>query len=390
MIAFAMLPAAQKMVEKVGEWARKNRELAKSGAEKFAALLTKGMEFLLKNADRLVDTFNNMISLVGSLSKVIFELSEAVGGLDKVIKAAAVAWGTYRIAALAATTGIALGPVGILTTALLGLAFAFGEVETNADRAKKARDRFGAGAQEDVPINKADVERDTRSVVRSMQAGEDLTSFTRRSLERSSSTHFDIVFRSAKARLKAGVRTGAQMMELARRHNITGKSGFTSGGSKIPNVSGRGQLELLEEVKLRAIAARRNEEERRGEDPNAITTLDEFGVIPDPDGGRRFRPFKEPTDAKKEKDSLSDLIAAAIKSGTLPESAALLASSQPPIIIPITNNTFDVNVDMPVNFEGVNGEGQASLLERFEEMLDDGLNKVFRTTIDQISPRMAR
>jgi hypothetical protein len=104
----------------------------------------------------------------------------------------------------------------------------------------------------------------------------------------------------------------------------------------------------------------------------------------------RLRRGRDASKSKPDKQSLDDLIADAIKSGKLPTEAALLASTQPPIII--TQQTVDVKMDVTVNapITGVPGEHGEEFGRRVNLIVGDRLQSEFRAAIDQLRPRLAR
>jgi hypothetical protein len=378
-IGVALIPIVKRSVDGFRDWLLANREFIKLNFEKFVRKLSKAIASLLKHSDRIVATFEDLVRVGDSVLSFFMELTKAVGGVGNALTIAGAAWGTYRTLAMAATLGFSLTPIGMLATALLAVGAAFLVIETNAEKARLARFRFesGDGAAEEKPVNEEEVERDANEIARRIRSGRRLGVFVKSRLVETSREQVGKTFNRAEHLIKQG-------------------RGRLKVGGSMRRVSGRGgqpgELDLLNEFVAQVRKERESDRvarENSFKSPPSGDVFDELGIKLSPDVPS-FKPFKEDDSAKKEKDSLSDLLAAAIKSGSLPESAALLASSQPPIIIPITNNNVEVNVDATSSFEGVPGENAAAFAERAESSFKELWTEAMRSTIGQIRPQLAR
>lgn len=391
-IGVELIPIVEKVVIKFTKWLLLNRKFITSKFEKGVEFLTKAFAGLMDNLDDIVKAFGDIATLSSDVIEFFRELSESVGGLDNLVRLLTAAWVTYRVAAIAATTGLALGPLGLLAVGLLAVGAAFSDVETKADRARKARDRFNAGLKEDDPIDKAQAARDATAIAKAVKSGKDISPELRARLVSQSARQTAISVDAARAFVRANVKNLKGLRAQAGRR-ISGKSGVGSVVSKRPaSRAGAGQLGLLKEIELN-ISGLRGDALRAREAGPEQTDLEFVSGLITPGfggGGRTTRSISEGLGGKDKKDNLSELLAEAIKSGALPESAALLASTQPPIIIPITNINVQMDVDASMEFEGIAGEDDGSLIERFREVATDVLGTELRSAMDELRPQIAR
>lgn len=389
-VAVSLIPAVKKAVDKFRDWLLVNKDFVTSRIEKVVEFLAGAFDMLLDNIDGIIKGFTSMVRVGRDVVGFLINMTELVGGLENALRLAAAGWVTFRVAAMAATAGLSLTPLGLLAIAVGAVALAFAKVETNADKARAARAKFEAGAFEtDKAPDQRTVDQDAASIAKSVRAGTKLSPFVRRRLERESSRQALATFRAARGLLNSGVRSVKAGREAGRRRQF-GKSGLTAVRPKKVIGAGAGEIDLLDEFKIQIGETRRLErigrEERAAEAITSGASGGGGGVA-----GPGFTPFAENLGKQKDSgESLSDLVAGAIKSGKLPEAAALLASSQPPIIIPITNQTFAIQVDATSTIEGISGENAADLNERVGDIFEERMNMVMRTTMDQFSPQLAR
>lgn len=399
-VGVALIPIIQKSIDKFSEWLVVNKSFIAEKFEDGVKVLTNAFEFLLNNIDEIVGGFKSLAELSGEVLSFFRDLSDAVGGIERLVKLATAAWVTYKVAAIAATTGLALGPIGLLAVGLLAVGAAFAEIETNADRARKARDRFNAGLKESDPVNKKQAASDAAAIAKAAREGNELPPALRARLARQGSRQTQISFDAAKASIRSGIKNRADRLAKASRVVVGGKFGTVRRGGarseKLLQNAGAGQLGLLKELELQVVGLRKDaaisrEAGAEQSDLDFVTsTLLPGGGLGG--GGRRTRPISEGLGGGKKKadESLSDLLAGAIKSGALPESAALLASSQPPIIIPITNITVQMDVDASTEVNGIAGEDVESFGERVRDVVTEELGTQFRSAIDELRPQLAR
>jgi hypothetical protein len=387
-IGVSLIPIVERAVKKFTQWLLLNRKFITSKFEKGVKFLTKAFSGLVKDLDKVVNSFGDLADLSVTIIRMFIEMADAVGGVKNAVKLLTVAWGTYRVAALAATVGLSLTPLGLLSIALLGIAAAFTSIETKADRARHARKRFDSlgGVDEEDESDPKAVARDAAALVKLVQSGRGISGRLRGRLVTGSRLQIaDTLDRAG------GLIRQSSRQKAAARLPIAGKSGVRAVISKSKRAKiariGAGELSLLKEIEAEINFARRDINESREEDPNValISGLSR----PDVDSGGLSG--KLGASGKPEKESLSDLLANAIKSGQLPESAALLASTQPPIIIgPIINNSVTVEVDAPLNFEGIQGENATEFVDRVGEVFEDLFGRKMLEAIDELRPQLAR
>lgn len=387
-VGIALIPIIQKSIDKFKDWLLLNRAFVTEKFEKGVKVLTKAFSFLLDNIDEIVGGFKSLGELSSDVLEFFRELSEAVGGVKNLLKLAAIAWGTYRAAALAATLGLSLTPIGALGFALAGIAAAFLAIETSADRARKARFRFEAGASSaDKPVNEKQVRQDANAIVKGIRSGRDRSAALRKRAASTSKEQATQTFSTAERLLKRGqiredTGLGFSVLKTVSLGNLPGELGSLE--------------ELINQTRADRIAAREAREAGPGEtDVDFLGGLfaENISNVPTGGGGRRFKPIGDGDGKKgtKGRDKETDqLLADAIKSGALPEAAALLTSTQPPIIIPITNINVQMDVDASMEFDGVAGEDADSFIERVREVATDVLGTEFRSAIDELRPQLAR
>ena len=376
-IGVALIPVVQKAVDKFRDWLLQNRKFITSRFEKFVEGLTKAFDFLVKNIDRIIRDFGDLAEIGGNIIRIFMNLTDAVGGVGNALRIATVAWGTYKTAALAATVGLSLGPVGLLAIALAGVAVAFTKVETAATRARRAGILFEEGTKESAPVDKKQVESDAAALVSSVRNVKRLSPEVRQRLATTSKEQATLTF------LRAN-----DIKREARRKSRKRVFNPKTGGF-FPQIAGgaQGQSEEIEDQLLRDTQATINFERRQARIAQERSIESQFDTSTD-DGGRTFTPIKEP--GKPKKDDFADLLAGAIKSGQFPESAALLASTQPPIIIPITNIAVTVDVDATSTFEGVPGENALEFTGQAQDFLEEFWDRKMNTAMDELRPQLAR
>jgi len=391
-IGVALIPIVEKAVNKFKDWLLINRKFVVSKFEKAAKALTKAFGYLVENIDEIVEGFNSISDLSGDVIGFFMDLAEAVGGIERLIKLATAAWVTYKIAAIAATTGLALGPLALLAVGLLAVGAAFAEIETSADRARKARDRFNAGLKEKEPVDKKQAARDAEAIAKATREGKELSPALRARLASQNSRQTQISFDAARGFVKTNVANLAGTRARAGRR-LAGKSGIGVGTRK-PIKTGAGQLGLLKELELQVVGLRRDAADAREAGPAQSDEGFVAGLITPGSGGggggRSFKPLGTGGGDKDEAASLSEELAMAIKSGRLPESAALLDSTTPPILITQTNVNVQMEIDASMEFDGVAGQDPESFIDRVRETVIEEFGVQVREAMDEVSPQLAR
>lgn len=375
-IGVGIIPVLNTAVNSFKDWIKVNRELIAQRVGHVIDGLVNAFSSLLGKGDRVFAMFDDGLKVIIKLVGFIGDTIEMFGGLENSIRVAAAAWVTYSIAQTAA-----LGPIGLAVAAATALAVAFMNVETNADRARMAQERLGKSKNEDIDVDKKRAAFDAKQLSFALRKGKDPSRMDIRKLVSSSAIQ-------AEETLK---RTGDILRGLTdAQGNLrqAGKSGIMAQRQSDPRA-----LRILEALKAevvheRAMARRDIEAEERRLANRETTESYLAGLGSDP---RKFNPISAGSGAaKKDKQSLEDLISEAIKSGKLPEEAALLASTQPPIII--TQQRVDVQMDVSVNapVTGVPGESAELLGVRMVDIVRDQLQIQFRGAIDQLRPRLAK
>lgn len=392
-IGVALIPIVEKAVLKFTKWLLLNREFITGKFEKGVKFLTQAFAGLVDNLDGIVEAFGDMAELSSDVLEFFRELAGSVGGLENLVRLLTAAWVTYKVAAIAATTGLALGPLGLLAVGLLAVGAAFSDVETSADRARKARDRFNAGLKEDKPVDKAQASRDATAIAKAVKAGKDISPELRARLVSQSARQTAISVDAARTFVRSNVKNLKGLRAQAGRR-IVGKSGVGSVVSKRPaSRAGAGQLGLLKEIELEIVGLRGDASAAREAGPEPIDpNISLIEGLGSGGGGRRFRPIRGgggKADKPADK-SFEELMADAIRSGQLPEAAALLTSTQPPIIITNTNINVQMDVDASMEFEGIAGESDGDQIERFREVATDVLGTQVREAMDQLKPQLVR
>lgn len=397
-IGVALIPIVEKAVVKFTEWLLLNREFITGKFENGVKFLTNAFAGLMDNLDDIVKAFGDLADLSSDVLDFFRELSESVGGLENLVRILTAAWVTYRIAAIAATTGLALGPLGLLAVGLLVVAAAFSDVETEADRARKARDRFNAGLKEEKPIDKAQASRDAKAIAKAAREGKELSPELKARLVSQNSRQTQISIDAARSSIRSGIKSQAERLAVGNRRVVGGKFGTTRRGGfrseKLLQNAGAGQLGLLKEIELgisdlRGDAKAAREAGPEQSDLDFVNSL----IVPGVSGGGGGRRGRRGVGAKADEPadkSFEELMAEAIRSGQLPEAAALLTSTQPPIIITNTNNIITVEVDATSVFEGVPGENATEFSDRAVEFLEEFWGRKMRDGMDQLKPQLAR
>jgi len=393
-IGVALIPIVEKAVLSFTKWLLLNKDFITGKFESGVKFLTEAFAGLMDNLDDIVKAFGDMAELSLEVLAFFRELADSVGGLENMVRLLTAAWVTYRIAAIAATTGLALGPLGLLVVGLLAVGAAFSKVETNADRARLARDKFNAGLKEKDPVDKAQASRDATAIAKAAREGTSISPELRARLASQNSRQTQISIDAA----RSFVRTNVKNLKGARARagrQIAGKSGISVAARK-PTATGAGQMGLLREIELEIIGLRGDARDARAAGPEQ-SDEDFVGGLITPGlgggGGRRFSPIGEGLGGKADKEAdktFEELMAEAIKSGQLPEAAALLTSTQPPIIIPVTNINVQMDVDASMEFDGVAGNDLESFSEQMRAVATDVMGTEFRSAIDQLKPQLAR
>lgn len=394
-IGVALIPIVEKVIVKFTNWLLLNRKFITGKFEKGVKFLSAAFAGLMDNLDDIVKAFGDMAEMSMEALEFFRKLADSVGGLENLVRLLTAAWVTYRVAAIAATTGLALGPLGLLVVGLLAVGAAFSKVETSADRARKARDRFNAGLKEDKPIDKAQAARDATAIAKAVKSGKGISPELRARLVSQSARQTAISVDAAKAFVRANVKSMKQLGAQAGRR-ISGKSGVGSVVAKGPaSRAGAGQIGLLREIELE-VAGLRGDAKSARDTGAAESDLDFVGGLITPGsgggGGRSFRPIRD--GAGKDKDepdsSFEQLMAEAIKSGRMPEAAALLTSTQPPILLTVTNINVDMTVDASMEFDGVAGQDPASFIEQVREVVIETFGTETRAAMNELRPQLAR
>ncbi len=388
-IGVALIPIVEKAVKKFTEWLLLNRKFITGKFEKGVKFLTKAFAGLVDNLDGIVDAFGDMADLSMEVLDFFRSLADAVGGLDRLIVLAAAAWGTYRIAMLAATVGLSLTPLGLAATALGLIAAGFLLISKNARMARIENVKFNKGRLEDEPVDEDAVRMDAAAVADSLLNQRRLDPFTRARLEETSKQQLAQTMKRAKDILD----DPGKVIDRSGRSATSNFMGLDTSGVR---TSGRRtrttktakallpQLGKTIDLERFLISERtRFAEENEGRRATSV----------DGGAGRSFRPVRGggagKADAPADK-SFEELMADAIRSGQLPEAAALLTSTQPPIIITNTNINIQMDVDASMEFEGIAGESDGDLLERIREVATDVLGTEVRSAMDQLKPQLAR
>lgn len=127
-IGVALMPKVKEIIEGISDWTVKNKGLLKVKVESFVKKLSKGLDFLWKNASKIVTTLKILIGVFVALKAVMF----ATNAIMAVMKAGQIAYniaiGSYKAIAAIATAAqwawnVAMNanPIGIVIIAITAL-----------------------------------------------------------------------------------------------------------------------------------------------------------------------------------------------------------------------------------------------------------------------------
>ncbi len=386
-IGAALIPVVEKSVKKFTEWMLANREFIKLNFQKVVTGLTNAFQELLKNSDDIVEGFKDIVNFGRGVLSFFSSLIDLVGGVGNAAKVAAAGWASFRVAMIAASAGVLLNPFTAIAVALAGIAAALILIETESENARKALLNFqSVSSKVEKPINEKQARDDANAVARSIRSGKPLGESVRKRFASTSRAHLNRAFGRAEVLINRGTERvagpfGSSIVRTISRGNLPG------------------EIDALRSLEARTRSDRdaaRESADRESEidamfDAN-IGDISTPASVDDADGGGgRGKGKGKGKKGTKGRDKETDqLMVDAIKSGILPEAAALLTSTQPPIIIPITNVNVQMDVDASMEFDGVAGEDPETFIERVREVATDVLGTEFRSAIDELRPQIAR
>lgn len=401
-IGVSLIPIVEKAVKKFTEWLVLNRKFITSKFENGVKFLTRAFAGLINNLDEIVGFFEDLTELASDVLDFFNNVADAVGGLETLIRLATAAWVTYRISAIAATVGLSLTPLGLLFTALGLIALAFSDIGRTADDARVATSRFNnVEASKGNAVDNKSVAKDSRAIAKRISQGKGIGSGMRSRLATMNSLQLTQTMDAARALVKSA--SGKQAAGQARQGFLTLSTlgDVLSGNNSAVESRIRATIEASDATRGRPLSALDALESDIARERRDESLLD-FAVQGAVDatgrskratrgGGRSSFRNSSGTKADEPADkSFEELMAEAIRSGQLPEAAALLTSTQPPIIITNTNNIITVEVDATSVFEGVPGENATEFSDRAVEFLEEFWGRKMRDGMDQLKPQLAR
>lgn len=386
-IAIEFVPIVKKAVDQFKTWVIANKDFIKLKVGDVIRALLKVFSKFLDNIDNISKAMLGLISAAAGIVGFFVDFADAVGGVSKALQLATAGILTFKLLLATLVKGsvaAAFGPFGVIGFGLLAVAAAFIDIETAADKARIANDKFNKGNKviSDEPADDALATETAIQLAKSARSGKSLDPLTRVRLGRQLPQQTALAFAIARKILAGQLTTGGALATIRS-------------GARAPKAGPRATrlINKIEQDIVEAGRSRRALEEQRfareEAGPEVDATLAHFGIGPgqNPPGGGGGGGG---TGTTPDKLSFAELIAQAIQSGTLPESAALLASTQPPIIIPITNIQVNMEVDATTNIEGVPGEDVETFGERVREIFTESLGTEMRTAMDELRPLLAR
>lgn len=387
-LAIGLLPTVKGATDGFKDFLLQNRKLIQQNITKLVMKLGEAFQFGLEHLGEFVEMVTLLVDLLIPLASGIAEVVESLGGLENVIRGAAAAWIAYKTAALAATVGLSLTPLGLLAIALGSVALAFADIETNAEKARKARIKFQSGTSEsDKPADDALATSDARKLAASITGEGPVDESV---INRLSSPETSAIQVSATLRKARNMTFDAAEFAPSMKSDFLGMGAPTSssGVAKRNNAAVAG---FIDQIEKEIIENRKRAAADAAFDPTRPSDFFPGGIVPGVGtGSRQFKPFSVGDGKKDTDEDLNKLIADAIKSGKLPESAALLASTQPPIIVTVTNNNMEVNVDAPVSIDGAGAESVEGFVEQVKDIMEEGWTQILLNTMDQVRPQESR
>jgi hypothetical protein len=386
-IGVALIPIVEKAVKNFKDWILANKDFIKINFEKVVKALTGAFDELIKNSDKIVSGFEDLVNLGRGVFDFFSGLIELVGGLSNAIKIAAAGWVAYKAAMIAATAGLLLNPFVALGVALAGIAAALVLIEIESENARKALLNFqSVSSKADKPVDEKQARSDASAIARGIRSGQGVDRSVRKRLAGTSRAQLNRTFGRAEALIARGTERvagpfGSTVVRRVSRGNLPGEV------DALRALEARTRADR--DAAREAIARESEIDAMFAENIGDISTPVPVGAT---GGGRRFRPISEGLGKGKKgtDESLNDILIEAIKSGQLPESAALLTSTQPPIIIPITNITVQMEVDASTEINGIAGEDVESFGERVRDVVVEALGTEMRDAMDQLRPQLAR
>ena len=137
-IGVEVAPAIEKTVKRINEWLIANRKMIRQKTKQFLLAVANVVEQVIDNFEKWASDLSDFVRLAGRAIGIFRDMVDGVGGLENALKLAAIAWTVYKVA-----QATALGPLGLALIAVTGLAAAFLDVESNADKASRAQKDFG-------------------------------------------------------------------------------------------------------------------------------------------------------------------------------------------------------------------------------------------------------
>ncbi len=380
-VAVKLIPTIEKGIKGFQKWILSNRKLIEQRLERFISKIGDSFSSLLDKAPAIFDIFDKLVLIFSTAVEWTVALIDMLGGLEVAIGVAAVAWAAYAIA-----QGAALAPVLAATAIVLGLAAALGLVARNADIARIAEEKFGKAKPDAKGLNKKLARSDARAITDAFGRGEVPSDVFIDRLIGRSPRQIDATLRSARSTL-------AQRAELAGGSRFSKTGQLVSAGISDPEAEGalRALSELEKIISDRLTVAGAPSLDVESESDFVDRLIRESPQLNAGFAGTGTGGGGTPgTKAADTGPGLDELIAQAIQSGVLPEAAALLASTTPPIIIPITNINVEMAVEAPVTVNGVPGEEAEGVSERVIEAVQEALQVEFTDALDQLRPVLSR
>jgi hypothetical protein len=371
-IGIGAAPAVKQLLDRIKEWLVLNRELIRQRVEAVIEALSDAVIRFLDNAERWIDTFEQVVELGAQIFEVISRLADAVGGLTNLIKLAAVAWGTYQ-----AAQALALGPIGVAITALGLLAVAFADVETAADRAAKAENRFGKATAISKPLTPAEKSKLTKQLRGELEGPARLVSTSLvRTLAKASQSDLSAIEKGAS-------RGGFFEFDVAKGVRRSAKS--LRFGDQIKRERARLAAAKAEEKAAEASKRSAEAEGRKRKLDEQFRRLRRIGAP-----AQKAKPEERPV-SDEELLQLIDKAASTGQSLTGLIGDRRIEGTTPPVIaVRITRNEITQNIDAQTTVNGASSEIVEELAERVAERQDERFQDQMLEALQNIQPTEAR
>lgn len=367
-IAAELAPAMQVIIDRFRKWIEENRKLIKQKIQKFFDAVIRVTSMLMDRFEEFAELGTTIFEMMETLVDVFMSFADSVGGVENAVKLA-------TIAILAMQGALVAGPWGAAVLAIGGIALAFGDVETSADKARIATERFGR-VKAPNKIGKEEKDRLASRTLESLKRTKDVSPELLNEL--AGLDRIDLLD------VQRRVRRGAQMSTGA-----IGKSGQRIGGG----VSEKQVKQLAELIKLQRETIASNEKatkKQTSEFEDLFGRVNEVTGSPSTftGGGGGGGGKGKKADEELSQEELLKLIDTAASTGqslTGMIGKRRIEGGTPPVIAVRIQKTT-VNQNITANTE-VNGADSATV-EELADLVQEKQAEAYRREIDEAMQEM--